>query len=210
MARKKKQKVFTDEFVFIVDASGSMHSNGKRDAAEAGINSFLDEQGTVAGKGLVTIVFFDSRLPDNMKTLARRVGVEEVRLSRYNYHTGGMTPLYEACIKTIEGLESDADSVTVIIATDGLENASRGGYTKQRLASLIREKTAEGWNFIFLGQDINAEAEGAKAGVDRGTTAQTNSYETALRVTSDKVKRFRDTRNAEELIYTDSERGQMG
>jgi Mg-chelatase subunit ChlD len=208
--KKKPKKTFTDEFVFIVDATGSMRSRGKRDQVEAGVNSFLDEQGAVEGKGLVTIVLFEGNLPGKMKTLAKRVGVEDIRLNPENYRTGGMTPLYEACIKTIEGLETDADSVTIIIATDGLENDSLYIYTKGRLANLIREKTAEGWHFIFLGQDIDAAKEGAKAGIQSGTTAQTTNYERALKRTSEKVGEFRKTRNAERLVYTDADREAIG
>jgi Mg-chelatase subunit ChlD len=206
--RKKpaKKQLFRDEFVFIVDATGSMGSSGKRDEAEAGVNGFLDEQANVEGEAVVSIILFHSNLPGKMQKLADRVDVNDIRLSRSNYRLGGMTPLYEACIRTIEGLESDADSVTVIIATDGLENASAGGFTKQRLAQLIQAKTATGWNFIFLGQDIDAAAEGAKIGTQVGTTAQTTSYERALKRTSAKVTEFRATRNAERLIYSDEDR----
>lgn len=209
MAKRKKKKIYRDEFVFIVDATGSMAHSGKRDAAEAGVNSFLDEQGAIEGEALVTIVLFEASLPGKMKTLASCVKLDEIRLSPHNYRTGGMTPLYEACIKTIESLKTDADSVTVIIATDGLENNSRPEFTKERLAKLVQMKTDEGWNFIFLGQDIDAKAEGAKVGVKAGTTAQTQNFETALKRTSKKVTEYRKTGNAEQLLYTDADRVAM-
>lgn len=208
-ASKPASKTFKDDFVFIVDATGSMGSSGKRDEAERGINNFLDDQASVEGNGTVTVVLFHSGLRGKMETLADKVGLKDIRLNRRNYRLGGMTPLYECATKVIENYESDSDSVTVIIATDGLENASDAAYTKERLASLIRTKEAKGWNFIFLGQDIDARAEGAKVGVKGGTTAQTTSYERALRRTSDKVKQFRATRNAERLVYTDADRAAM-
>lgn len=202
------KQTFKDDFVFIVDASGSMGSRGKRDEAERGVNNFLDEQQQV-GQGAVTIVLFHSGLPGKMKTLARKVGLDQIRLNRSNYRLGNTTPLYECATKVIEGYETDSDSVTVIIATDGIENDSHHSYTKARLSALIRTKEAQGWNFIFLGQDIDAKVEGAKVGVKSGTTAQTNSYERALRRTSAKVTEYRQTRNAERLVYTEDDRAAM-
>lgn len=208
MSKKKKRK---DEFYFVVDGSGSMSFTSsfptKRDQVETGVNGFLDEQAGVDGDAVVSIMIFCS--VQGFKMVADRVGLKDFRLNSRNYQTRGRTPLHEACIRGIESIEDPLGPVTFIIATDGLENNSAYGYTKERLQKLIREKTAEGWNFIFLGQDIDAEAEAAKAGVQKATTATVGSFERALQRTSKKVTEYRETGNAERLIYSDEDRAAM-
>lgn len=81
------------------------------------------------------------------------------RLSTSNYMPDGMTPLYDAIGKTIKDLDSKVgfgDRVLVCIQTDGYENYSKE-YKLNDIKSMISSKKDEGWEFVFLGADINAE-----------------------------------------------------
>ena len=200
------------DFFFVLDRSGSM-SGRKAQELRAGVNGFLEEQAAEVGEARVTVVIFDGRAP--FEIIADRASLD-FRLTERNYQPRGSTPLYQACIQGVDhlgaALASEPENqrpgkVVFIIGTDGYENASGHGYTKERLAEMIRHQEATyGWNFIFLGQDIDASAEGAKAGFKGGTTAKTGSFERALKATSSKVRSYRATGNAERLIYTDEER----
>lgn len=203
------------EFYFIIDRSGSM---GGHKAAEVitGFNGFMEDQSKEPGEAVVTVVLFDGQEP--FKVIANRSSLQ-FRLSQSNYIPRGMTPLYQACCQGIDKLGADLartpetqrpGKVVFVIMTDGIENASGRSYTKELLAEKIRhQETKYGWNFIFLGQDIDAEAEGAKAGVNVGTTSSVGSFEKGLNVTSAKVRSYRSTGNAERLIYSDSDKRAM-
>lgn len=203
------------EFYFVIDATGSMR--GKYEEVISGFNSFIEDQANEPGDAVVTVMTFERTR--GCVTIASRVPVSDFRLSRSNYRLGGMTPLYEACIRGIEDLgqrlasESEhvrPGKVVFVIMTDGLENASRTGYTKSRLNGLIKQQSEQyAWNFLFLGQDIDAEAEGAAVGVNVGTTATVGSFEKSLKATSGKVSSYRASGNAERLIYTDEEKRLM-
>jgi len=203
------------EFYFVIDATGSMR--GKYEEVISGFNSFIAEQEIEEGDAVLTVVTFERGR--GCQTIAKRVPLDEFRLNRNNYRLGGMTPLYEACIRGIEDLGTTLSNelesrrpgkIVFVIMTDGLENASGRGYTKDRLQKLItQQSTLYGWNFLFLGQDIDAEAEGAAVGVKVGTTATVGSFERGLGTTSAKVKSYRATGNAERLIYTDEEKRLM-
>lgn len=215
MLRRKQVNQNLTEFYFVIDATGSMRL--KYDEVISGFNNFIADQAKQPGEAVLTVMVFESGR--GCQVLAKRVPLDSFQLTRSNYRLGSMTPLYEACSKGIELLggelacqrESDRPGkVVFVIMTDGLENASRHEFTKERLNREIRHQTEKyGWNFIFLGQDIDAEVEGAKAGVNKGTTASVGSFERGLGVTSEKVKNYRATGNAERLIYTDADKGAM-
>ncbi len=200
------------ELFFIIDRSGSMGGEKARQVI-SGFNSFVEEQQNSPGEAVLSVVIFDDQ--DPFEILVDR-GALNFRLTNSNYRPRSMTPLYQACIQGIETLgrrlsempeEQRPGKVVFVIMTDGMENKSGRGYTKERLSGLIRQQSEQyAWNFIFLGQDIDALAEGGKAGFKAGTTAQTNSFEKALVRTSEKVKSYRATGNAERLLYSDADR----
>jgi len=202
-----KRQQICDEFLLIVDATGSMRAYGKHEEAIAGVNSFLETQAEF-GEANVTVVLFDKT--NGIRTIARRRSLD-FRLDKKNYCLGGMTQLYETCIISIEGFEMPKKHGKVIVGiiTDGNENASRREYTKARLQELIRDRSEKDWQFFFLGQGIEAAAEGEKVGVNRGTRAKTTSFERALNVTSEKVGEYRQTGNAERLVYSEDDRKTM-
>lgn len=61
--------------------------------------------------------------------------------------------------------------VLFVITTDGMENASRK-YSYDRLKGMIeRQKEKYGWEFLFLGANIDAAREAARFGIDADRAA---------------------------------------
>lgn len=82
------------------------------------------------------------------------------------------TPLYDAIGQTISdaaGQTKKGDGTLIVIVTDGWENASRE-YTKDQIIRLLDEKKKEGWQFVYLAQNLDAMAAGAGFGIDPGNT----------------------------------------
>lgn len=201
------------EFFFIIDRSGSMGGEKECEVIN-GFNEFMVDQSKESGDAVVTVVLFDGHEP--FKVIWDRRPLTFC-LNNHNYIPRGMTPLYQACIQGIDKLGQQLNQtpekkrpgkVVFVIMTDGLNNASGPGYTKEALAERIREQESKyNWNFLFLGQDIDADAEGAKAGFSN--TATTGSFERALKTTSTNVSAYRSTGNAERLVYSDEDKRRM-
>jgi uncharacterized protein YegL len=160
------------ELVFIIDRSGSMHGL-ERDTI-GGFNAMLKEQQNVEGEAVVTTVLFD----DKYELLHDRIDIRAVApLTDKDYTIGGNTALLDAMGKTIHKIRAvqkhtaedyRADKVLFVIITDGLENASRN-YSAEHVKSRIEhQKKKYGWEFIFLGANMDAVAEAGKIGIDAG------------------------------------------
>jgi len=163
------------ELVFILDRSGSM-SGLERDTI-GGFNEMIGKQKAGAGKALVTTVLFD----DEYELLHDRVDLGElVPLSDEDYFVRGTTALLDAVGKTISRItdaqrrtaeEKRAERVMFVITTDGMENASREyGYEKVR-KMVEYQKSEFGWEFIFLGANIDAVAEAVRFGIGKNRAA---------------------------------------
>ncbi len=175
----------TTELVFILDRSGSMA--GLEGDTVGGFNSMLRKQKAQPGKAYVTTVLFDHLT----ETVHDRLPIEEVpELTEKDYFVRGSTALLDAVGKTVEHISSihhyarpeDVPAKTMfVITTDGMENASRE-YSYDRLKALIEEKKALGWEFIFLGANIDAAKEAARFGIaaDRAVRFKSDSQGTAL------------------------------
>lgn len=157
------------EMVFILDRSGSM-SGLERDTI-GGYNALLSKQKKEEGKAFVTTVLFD----DEYEVLHDRVDVRKIGLITENeYFVRGSTALLDAIGKTIHRIgnmqrilseEEKADKVLVVITTDGMENASQE-YTYATIRSMIRrQKEQYGWEFLFLGANIDAVSTAEKFGI---------------------------------------------
>lgn len=91
---------------------------------------------------------------------------------RNQYNPQGGTPLIDAAVKLIRATEKvvqPADNVIIVIQTDGQENSS----TEYRLAdlqALIKEKSDLGWQFLFMGCDIDAYDAARQYGIAAGQT----------------------------------------
>ena len=156
----EKKKNNTVDVVFILDRSGSM--GGLESDTIGGFNSMLEKQRKVEGKAFITTVLFD----DQYELLHDRVNITKVNnITEKEYFVRGSTALLDAIGKTIAkekaiqdtlGKNEKADKVLFVIITDGLENASKE-YNSTTIKKLIEtQKEKYGWEFLFLGANIDA------------------------------------------------------
>jgi Mg-chelatase subunit ChlD len=158
------------EIIFVIDRSGSMSSLNA--AACAGFNSFIDEQRTVAGNARVSLVFFN----DFVRNEFGPAPIERVaKLS--SIQPSGMTAMYDGIGKAIDehslriSREHWARQVIFVTITDGHENSSRS-YTLHKVAGMINEMRSAGWQFIFMGANIDAAATARSMNMDDATAYQ--------------------------------------
>lgn len=158
------------EIVFILDESGSM--SGLEKDTVGGFNSFIDRQRNVEGEALVSAVLFSG----STKVLYDRTELSKIEpMTEAMYCPGGCTALLDAVgnavnhIRTIHkyAREEDLPEKTVfVITTDGEENSSRE-FTYRKVKELIeRQQKDYGWDFLFLGANIDAGEEAARIGID--------------------------------------------
>ena len=148
------------ELVFILDKSGSMC--GLEADTIGGFNSMLRKQKAIEGECRITTVLFDN----NYELLHDRIDIKAVSpITEKEYQVGGSTALLDAIGKTINKIvnaqkhtakEYRAEKVMFVIITDGEENSSRE-YSAECIRQMIEyQKTHYGWEFIFLGANIDA------------------------------------------------------
>ena len=158
------------ELVFILDKSGSM--SGLEKDTIGGFNSMLEQQRKVDGECVITTVLFDNRY----ELLHDRIDIRAVQpITGKEYFVGGSTALLDAIGKTIHKIgsvqkntteEYRAEKVMFVIITDGEENASRH-YSSAQIRQMIQhQKERYGWEFIFLGANIDAVETAGRFGID--------------------------------------------
>ena len=159
------------EIVFILDRSGSMA--GLEDDTIGGFNAMIEKQRGEPGEALVSTVLFDNE----SEVVHDRVDVQKVEpMTRKEYYVRGCTALLDAVGGAIHHIgnvhkyarEDDRPEKTLfVITTDGMENASRR-YSYEKLKTMIRrQKEKYGWEFIFLGANIDAAGEAARFGISQ-------------------------------------------
>ncbi|MDD4296096.1 MAG: VWA domain-containing protein [Ruminiclostridium sp.] len=157
------------ELVFILDKSGSM--SGLEADTIGGYNSMLAKQQTVKGECYITTVLFDN----NYELLHDRIDLKAVSaITEKEYQVGGSTALLDAIGRTIHKIgnaqkhtseDFRAEKVMFVIITDGEENSSRE-YTVEKVKTQIeRQKAKYGWEFIFLGANIDAVETAGRFGI---------------------------------------------
>jgi len=157
------------ELVFILDRSGSM-SGLERDTI-GGFNSMLNKQKQLEGDVFVTTVLFDHEI----NLLHDRLNIRSVRLMTGNdYVPRGTTALLDALGSTIDHIGNihkyarrrDVPEKTLfVIMTDGMENASHRFDSKRVKEMIRRQEKKYGWEFMFLGANIDAVETGASFGI---------------------------------------------
>jgi hypothetical protein len=149
---------------FLLDETGSMQSI--KDDTIGGFNSYLASLKAESASIDFTLIKFDSR---RIEKVCVAVPVAQVKeLDADSYQPGATTPLIDAAYKTIKAVEKSLSGanpkVVICIQTDGHENASTE-HTWDELNAIIKEKTAAGWQFNFLGTGIDAYDTGSRMGV---------------------------------------------
>lgn len=153
-----------------------------------GYNAMLKKQQQEPGEATVTTVLFD----DEYQLLHDRINIKGISpITEKEYFVRGTTALLDAIGKTIHKIhnaqqhtspEHRADKVLFVIITDGMENASRE-YSYAQVKQLVeRQKETYGWEFIFLGANIDAIATAATFGIsaDRAANYHADSQGTQL------------------------------
>lgn len=198
------------ELVFILDRSGSM--SGLESDTIGGYNAMLKKQKEAEDEANITTVLFD----EAYEVLHDRITLAGVApITEKEYFVRGSTALLDAIGKTIQKIvnvqkntaeEIRAEKVLFVITTDGMENASRE-YSYKRIQQLIeKERTKYGWEFIFLGANIDAVGEAAKLGIDAKRSVQfvndSAGVELNYAVMSDAISEYRATRSISESWKT--------
>ena len=187
------------ELVFILDRSGSM-SGLERDTI-GGFNSLIEKQKKEPGQTLVSTVLFDNF----SEVIHDRLPLEKVpAMTDRDYYVRGCTALLDAVGGAIHHIgnvhkyarkEDVPEKTLFVITTDGMENASRRyDYAKVR-DMILRQQKKYGWEFLFLGANIDAEAEAERFGIapERAANYHCDKEGTALNyaVISDVVRSVR-------------------
>ena len=157
------------ELVFILDKSGSMA--GLEADTIGGFNSMIERQKKEEGEALVSTVLFANR----STVIHDRVDLQKIEpMTDKQYCVGGCTALIDAIGGAIHHIgnvhkyarEEDRPEHTIfIITTDGMENASRR-YTSDEVKAMVRrQKEKYGWEFLFLGANIDAVETAARFGI---------------------------------------------
>jgi hypothetical protein len=163
---KKRKKV---EIVFVLDETGSMETIEKD--AVGGYNNFVKEQRALPADISFSLILFSKTGGEEViRPKYEGVALADVKdLAQDDYKPRGMTPLLDAVGHTIDSVEKrigdmpkkKRPQVIVAIMTDGLENASVE-YTKAQIKEKVENS---GWDFIFLGANMDAFAEGSRMGM---------------------------------------------
>jgi len=159
------------ELIFILDRSGSM--GGLESDTIGGFNAMLTKQQAEPAECRITTVLFD----DKYEVLHDRIDLKAVSpLTEEEYFVRGSTALLDAIGRTINkigGVQKNtapdyrAEKVLFVITTDGMENASREFSYDKIKAMIERQKSKYGWEFIFLGADIDAVDVAASIGISK-------------------------------------------
>ena len=161
------------EIVYILDRSGSM--SGLEADTIGGFNSMIEKQKQTGERAYVSTVLFD----DRTEVIHDRVPIEKVdKITNKEYFVRGSTALLDAvggAIKHIINIhkyareEDRPDKTIFVITTDGMENASMNYDYKQVKKMIEKEQKEYGWEFIFIGANIDACAEAERFGIRKAS-----------------------------------------
>ena len=195
------------EVVFILDRSGSM--SGLEADTIGGFNSMIEKQRKEEGEAYISTVLFD----DQSEVLYDRVPVGKVEpMNENQYYVRGCTALLDALGGAIHHIanvdryareEERPEKTLFMITTDGMENASHI-YTYAKVRKMVeKEKEKYGWEFLFLGANIDASEVAGRFGIeaDRAINYECDKEGTAVnyRVLSETVSAVRRSKSRVEM-----------
>ncbi len=197
-------------YLLIIDRSGSMGSI--KDEAQNGIRFFVRKQAALPGRATLTLCQFD----DVPETVYDFTALEAA--ASYELAPRSMTALLDACGQAITETgkqlaalaeEDRPGKVIVLIATDGMENASHE-YTRERVRDLItQQRDRYGWQFSYIGANVDASAEAEELGIAGDASldyaATSRGTDQAYAVASASAGRYVKGQSAG-ISYTDEER----
>ena len=157
------------EIVYILDRSGSM--SGLEADTIGGFNSMMDQQKKTGERAVVSTVLFDN----TSEVVHDRVPIERIeKMTDRQYYVRGCTALLDAVGGAIHHIgnvhkyarpEDRPEKTIFVITTDGMENAS-SRYSREQIRKMVqRQQKRYGWEFIFIGANIDADAEAEKYGI---------------------------------------------
>ena len=189
------------QLVMLLDRSGSMH--GMESDTIGGFNAMIEKQKQLDGRAFVSTVLFDNE----SIVLHDRVDLRDIRpMTSADYHPRGSTALMDAIGSAIHHIgnvhkyarrEDVPERTIFVIITDGKENSSHR-YSSDRVKQMIeKEKNKYGWEFLFLGANIDAVETAGHFGIEktRAVTYRGDREGTRLNyeVVSDAVKCMRSS-----------------
>lgn len=173
------------EVVFILDRSGSM--SGLEKDTIGGFNSLIDKQRREPGEAVVSLVLFN----EEMKVVHDRMDIKQVgKLTSEEYYATGCTALLDAVGSTIKRImktqteindDDKPEKTIIIITTDGLENSSCE-FDYKDVKQLITQAKEIGYEFIFLGANIDSVEEAEKIGISYEKAALYNNDEKGIQI----------------------------
>lgn len=167
------------ELVFILDRSGSM--SGLESDTIGGFNAMIEKQKKEDGKAYVSTILFDNY----SEVLHDRVNLKDIpQMTDKDYTVRGCTALIDAiggAIKHIANIHKYARPEDVpahtmfVITTDGMENASHR-FTSDDVKKMIEhQKEKYGWEFLFIGANIDAIKTAENFGINRNRAVNYNA-----------------------------------
>ena len=179
------------ELVFILDRSGSMA--GLEGDTIGGFNAMIGKQKREEGECYVSTVLFDTE----SQILHDRLKLSQVPdMTDRDYTVGGCTALIDAIGGAIEHIknihkyarpEDVPERTMFVITTDGAENASHS-YTSDEVKRMIeQQKTACGWEFLFIGANIDAVETAARFGIEKNRAVNYNADSRGIKILYESV-----------------------
>ena len=179
------------EIVFILDRSGSM--SGLEQDTIGGFNSLIEKQKKEDGEAYISTVLFDH----TSEVLHDRVDLKKIKpMTEDEYFVRGSTALLDAVGGAIQHIgnvhkyarKEDVPEKTIfVIMTDGYENASTNYRYNEIRRMITRQKKKYGWEFMFLGANIDAVSEARKFGVAEEMAVEYHSDKRGTAVSYDAI-----------------------